>query len=96
MQSDIDAQSQSFFSITSIGQLVSGLVSAAIIVAALIALLFLILGGISWITSGGDKQKTESAQKTITNAVIGLVITVVAFAIWTVIKDFLGLGAIFN
>lgn len=54
-----------------------------LIVAALVALVFLIIGGIKWITAGGDKAATESARGTITSAIIGLV---VVFAAWAVIR----------
>ncbi len=80
--------------ISSLGNLISGLVTASIIVGALTAFLYLILGGFQWITSGGDKGKTEEAQKKITNAVIGLVIVAAAYAIISVVVTFLGIGSI--
>lgn len=48
-------------------------------VAALIALVFLIWGGIKWITAGGDKTKVQAARDTIVGAIIGLVIVFVAY-----------------
>lgn len=54
-----------------------------LIVAALVALVFLIIGGIKWITSGGDKSAVESARNTITSALIGLLIV---FAAWAIIR----------
>jgi len=64
-----------------------GIISTAIkfilIVAALIAFIFLVIGGIRWIVSGGDKEATTKAQSTITAALIGLVIV---FAAWAIIR----------
>ena len=39
-----------------------------------ISLVFVIIGGIKYIASGGDKLQTEEGKKTVSNAVIGLVI----------------------
>ncbi len=91
MQSNIDNQVTGFFRFTDLGSLVSAMVSAVIVVAALASLLYLIQGGLNWITSGGDKGKLETAQKHITNAIIGLVIIVASFAIFLTVKSFLGL-----
>lgn len=82
------------YAVSSIGNLLAGLVNASVVLGALLAFLFLILGGFQWITAGGDKAKTEEAQKKITNAIIGLVIIAAAYAIITVVVQFLGLGDI--
>lgn len=73
---------------------VPSIVSAAIrlilVIAALISFIFLILGGIKWITSGGDKEGTAKAQSTITAALIGLLIVFAAWAIIRLIETFFG------
>lgn len=51
------------------------------IVAGLAALLFLLLGALSWVTSGGDKENVKKAQEKIQAAVIGLVMVVIVLAI---------------
>ncbi|MGB9911496.1 MAG: hypothetical protein ACPLKP_02720 [Microgenomates group bacterium] len=66
-----------------IPDLVSALIRLILIIAALVAFAFLVLGGIKWITSGGDKEATAKAQGTITAALIGLVIV---FAAWAIIR----------
>lgn len=79
---------------------VSGIVSAAvkfiIVVAALVSFIFLIIGGIRWITSGGDKEGTAKAQSTITAALIGLLVVFAAWAIIRLLETFFGLPAIFE
>ena len=47
----------------------------------IIAVIFIIVGGISFMTSSGDQQKITRAKKTITYSVAGLVVTLAAFAI---------------
>ena len=54
-------------------------------IAALLALFYMLWGAIDWIVSGGDKAKIEKAQLKITHAVIGVIMVVVAFAIFVVI-----------
>ncbi len=78
----------------SIGPLVGAAVAFLLVAAALIALFFLIWGGIRWITSGGDKAKVESARGTIIAAIIGLVIAFLAFFILSLAMSFFGLSLI--
>jgi len=80
--------------ITDIGALISAIVGSLLIIAALLAFIFLILGGISWITSGGDKAAMETARNKITHAIVGLIIVGAAWAIMTLIQNFLGVTII--
>ena len=64
---------------------------AIFIIAAIIALFFLIWGGIKWITSGGDKGKTESARNKITAAIVGLAIVASSYALMQIIAYFFGI-----
>jgi hypothetical protein len=45
--------------ITNIGTLIQGILQGAMIIAAILVFAYLIWGGIQWITSGGDKGKTD-------------------------------------
>jgi len=74
-----------------IGGIVAAAIRLILIVAALVAFIFLIIGGIRWITSGGDKEGTAKAQSTITAALIGLVIVFAAWAIIRLIEVFFGI-----
>jgi len=74
-----------------IPNIVSGAIQLILVLAALIAFIFLIVGGIRWITAGGDKEKTAGAQKTLTSALVGLVIVFAAWAIMSLIGKFFGI-----
>jgi hypothetical protein len=74
---------------TDIGKVISGVIQILFIVAALASFLWLVQGGLSWITAGGDTKKTGEAGKQITNALIGLLIVAMAWAIMTLIGKFL-------
>lgn len=78
--------------ITNIGNLISAAVSALLILAALAAFIFLVLGGLQWITSGGDKAGMEAARNKITHAIVGLIIVAAAYAIMVLVSNFLGIS----
>lgn len=50
-------------------------------IAALVAVAFVIYGGISYITSQGSPDSTKKALKTIISALVGLAITIIASAL---------------
>ncbi len=62
-------------------KLVSDVLSYLFVIGAIVALVFLIWGGIKWITSGGDKAKVEGARNTIIGAIIGLIIIFASYLI---------------
>jgi len=68
------------------------LITTAFIVASLIALAFLIYGGVKWILSGGDKAGVETARNIIVAALVGLVITFLAYLFINIVFQFFGLG----
>lgn len=82
--------------ITDVGQLISALVGTLMIIAALLAFFYLILGGIQWITAGGDKAGMEAARNKITHAIVGLIIVGAAWAIMLLVQNFLGVTIIGN
>lgn len=65
--------------------------SLLLALAVLIAVFFLIWGGVKWILSGGDKGGVEAARNTIIAAIIGLVVTFLAFFIISVVGQFFGI-----
>lgn len=75
----------------SLGYYVAQLWKTTVAVGGLAFLLYLTLGGIEWLTAGGDKAKVEEAQKKITNSLIGLGILVGSYAIIALVQDVLGI-----
>ena len=59
-------------------------------IVALVAVGFVIYGGIQYITSQGSPDATKRAQQTIINALIGLAIALIAVAIVSFIGNKLG------
>lgn len=54
------------------------------------ALLFIVVGGIIWMTSGGSADKVKKGKEIIKGAIIGLVIVLVAFTIVRMVMKALG------
>ena len=77
--------------ITDIGKLISSLVSVVFIIAGILTFAFLVMGGIEWLTSGGDKTKTEQARNRITAALVGLAIIAASWALMQLISYFFGI-----
>ncbi|OGG20203.1 hypothetical protein A3D03_01265 [Candidatus Gottesmanbacteria bacterium RIFCSPHIGHO2_02_FULL_40_13] len=76
------------------GKLFSGIIGIMLFGATIWVLFQLILGGISWMSSGGDKGKMEEARHRLTNAVTGLFIVFASWSIYVIILNFLGLSPI--
>lgn len=66
------------------------LIELSLIFASIFFLIFFIIGGVQWLTSGGDKQALEGARGRITSAIIGLVIVLASFAIIRLLEAALG------
>jgi len=59
--------------------------------AGIIALIMLVIGGFRYITAGGDPKAAESARNTLTYAILGLVLVILAWFILRFISNFTGL-----
>lgn len=76
--------------------LIQNVVNAALAFSGLVALVIIIYSGITYITSHGDPQKVESAKKTMTWAIVGLVIVFLSFFIVRLISQLTGVDQIAN
>lgn len=63
----------------SIIDIVATFIALALIVASILCLVFIIVGGISFILSAGNEEKIRKAVHTIRYAIIGLIVTFIAF-----------------
>lgn len=77
-----------------IGNAISNFITIALGVAVILVLVMLIIGAYEWITSGGDKEAVAKARNRIINALIGLVVLAVAFALARLGGQIVGLGDI--
>ncbi|MBU6447783.1 hypothetical protein KGQ24_03010 [Patescibacteria group bacterium] len=56
-------------------------------VLAMIAVLFIIIGGFQYVTSSGNQEQAEKGRSTVVYAVIGLVIAILAYTIVSVVNN---------
>ncbi len=73
-----------------LGAFIGNFLTLALAIGILVVLVFLIWGAFEWITSGGDKEAVGKARGRIINALIGLAVLAVAFALARVAGQFLG------
>lgn len=63
------------------------LLQAVSMFSGIVAVIFILIGGLRFITSGGDQAKVASARKTLTFAVVGLIIVVSAYFMINFLAD---------
>lgn len=80
-----------YFKVNDLGLLISRLMGLALTLSAILVFIYLVWGGIEWITSGGNTEKLQNARARITAAVFGLTIVASAFAVMQIIAYFFGI-----
>jgi len=75
-----------------ISRLLSVVLGLAFIIGSLAFFFIFIIGGIEWITSGGDKVKVDDAKRKLTNALVGLILLFSIFAIANLIDRVFGVN----
>jgi len=70
------------------GEIISAIISIMVVVAFLTAFILLLIGGIAWITSGGDEKALMRARGRITAALIGLVLVLSSIVIMKLLEYF--------
>ncbi len=73
----------------SFGQLASDFLLILVSLAAGLALFFIVLSGIKLATSSGDEKKLASAKGTLTYAIIGIAVIILAFVVVRILQYFL-------
>ena len=52
----------------------------------IVAIVVFLIGGVTWMTAGGNEEKVKKGKKYLINGLIGLVIAILAYAIITLIE----------
>ena len=76
----------------SITELINKGIAYAIIVAGFLSVVFIFIGGISFILSGGQEEKIKQAVSTIRYAIIGLIVTILAVIIVNAVGKVIGIS----
>lgn len=68
-------------SVSTPGALIGNIIKTLMGVVGVIAVLMIVWGGVMYMTSAGNDEKIGTAKKIITGAIIGLVISILAYVI---------------
>lgn len=79
-----------------LGAFVTNILQLAFAIALVVVMFMLIWGAFEWITSGGDKDHVANARNRIINALVGLAVLAIAFAVATIGAQFLGFPGLGN
>ena len=73
----------------SFGGLVLNIIDIILIVVGSISVLFFIIGGFRYVVAHGNEEQAEGAKKTMTHAIVGLIVVIMSFAIIYIITNVL-------
>lgn len=77
--------------IGSLTSLFTNILQAVSVFAGIVLFIMLVIGGFSFLFSGGDQKKLEKAKGTLTNAIIGLIVLLGGFLILKLIETITGI-----
>ena len=72
-------------------KIISAVLTILSIIGAIMFAINFILGGLNWITAGGDKNKIETAKNQMTGAAIGLITIAASYAITYIVSMVTGI-----
>lgn len=78
------------FSDSKPGEIISGLLPYVYVIAGIILLVMLIMGGIGLMTAAGNPDKMKAGYGKITNALIGFLIIFVSYFVVQLVETILG------
>ena len=82
------------FTINCVPVLINQILQMALAFGGIIAVFFIVWGGLKIVRSGGDAKQLDNARQTITYAIIGLIIVFMAYFIIMFISDITGVGCL--
>lgn len=65
-------------------------INLMLFIVGILAIIFLIFGGIRYVISGGDKTKVDNAKNTILYAIVGLIVAILGYAVVSWVVSVLG------
>lgn len=68
----------------------SAVIQFLFVAAGVLFVIFLLIGGVQWVSSGGDKEGLDRAHRRIKNALIGLIIVLGIYALGGVLNGVFG------
>lgn len=78
----------------SLSDIISNIVKVILIAVGVLAVLYLIYGGVMYLTAGGEAEKASKGRTAITNAIIGIIIIMLSLAIYNFVTMGVGQGVV--
>ena len=75
------------FNANNVLDLIVSIIRILLMFSGAVAVLFVIIGGFQYITSGGNEEQAEKGKKTLINAIIGVIIIILSYTIINVIVN---------
>ncbi len=69
--------------------LIAQIINWALYLSGAIAVIFVIIGGYRYLTAGGNEEAATKGRKSVVNALIGLIIIILAYVIVNAVASFL-------
>lgn len=79
-------------STNAVEKLISNTLVVLTAVAGIAFTIYFLLGGLNWITAGGDKGKIDKAKSMMSNGAIGMIIITISYSIVWIVGKALGLN----
>ncbi len=75
---------------TNLGDLIIGVTKGFTLIIAIVSVGFIVLGGAELVVSAGNTEAVEKGKKTITWAIIGLIVALMSFSIVAIVENLIG------
>jgi len=96
LPNDPNQDSGGFTSASSLTELALIILKVFLGLAGIVAVIMIVVGGYWYITSGGNEEQSEKGKKALMQAIFGLIIVLMAFAIVTIITNTIANGVVFR
>lgn len=70
---------------TTIGSFLLQVIQILLLLSAVVAILFIVIGGFMYMTSSGNQEQADKGKKMITNAIIGLIVIILSYTIISIV-----------
>jgi hypothetical protein len=77
-----------------LGPLIVLVIEVMMVVGIILSLIYLVYGGLFWITSKGDKEQLDKARRIIVYSIIGLIVMSIALVLVSVFTAAIGVDTL--
>jgi hypothetical protein len=86
------AEASGVTAVNNLEAFISNLIGVLTLVGGLMFIFYFVMGGLNWITAGGEKGKIDKARNQMVEGVIGMIVIVISYGVIGIVGAFLGLN----